>query len=102
MTSHRAPRVRLVVENPRNELSSGELRELFQRYFAAQTEIEEHTAAVERLMEERSELVRAIVEDRGVSTYEFVDDKGVTHRLNPVQYGPHYKFQTPPVAALQV
>ena len=64
--------------------------------------MEEHEAELEKLKKERSDLVRAIVEDRGVCTYQFVDEKGVTHQLNPVQYGPHFKFQVPPVASLQV
>jgi hypothetical protein len=101
MPSNRAPRVKLVVEHPRNELSTAELRSLFHRYFAAQKEIEAHESAINKLKAERSELVRAIVEDRGVSTYEFNED-GVTHRLTPVQYGPHYKFQTPAIATLHV
>ena len=102
MSSHSAPRVKLVIEHPRNELSPQELRELFQRYFEAQREIEAHEKDIELLLTERSDLVKAIVEDRGVSTYEYVDDEGLQHRLNPVQYGAHYKFQAPPVAQIKV
>jgi hypothetical protein len=102
MPKHPAPRVRLVIANPRQELSDRELRELFLRYFEAQTEIDEHVKGIAGLKAERSNIVKTIVEDRGVATFEFKDDAGVVHTLAPVQYGTQYLFQEPTPAELQV